>query len=212
MSRFARAERESLCDTFLEVGPDAPTLCAGWDTRDLAVHLVVRDGRPDLIVGPKLPVIGDLAKGQLRAIKQQPWEDLVGAVRSGPPLYVPTALGVVDEFVNLVEFFIHHEDVLRAEPGAERRRIPDGEQVALWGALGRLARLMFRRSPVGVELVSPYGRVVAKKASERGSVAIEGAPGELVLAAYGRRAEADITTRGSDESIDALWAAPLGLA
>ena len=43
----ARAERAALCDLFLEVGPDAPTLCGAWTTRDLAAHLVVRERRPD---------------------------------------------------------------------------------------------------------------------------------------------------------------------
>ena len=58
MTRFARAEREALCDTFLAVGPAAPTLCGSWTTADLAVHLVVRDGRPDLMIGPRLPIVG----------------------------------------------------------------------------------------------------------------------------------------------------------
>ncbi len=125
MTRFARAEREALCDTFLAVGPAAPTLCGSWTTADLAVHLVVRDGRPDLMIGPRLPIVGTVAKKQLRQLKAQPWPDLVEAVRSGPPLISPTALGPVDELVNLIECFVHHEDVLRAEPGVERRVIPE---------------------------------------------------------------------------------------
>jgi uncharacterized protein (TIGR03083 family) len=44
---LARAERAALCDLFDEVGPDAPTLCAGWTTRDLAAHLVIRERRAD---------------------------------------------------------------------------------------------------------------------------------------------------------------------
>ena len=42
----AAAERHDLCDTFLEVGPEAPTLCSPWRTRDLAAHLVLREHRP----------------------------------------------------------------------------------------------------------------------------------------------------------------------
>ena len=37
----ARLEREALCDTLLALGPDAPTLCDPWRTRDLAAHLVL---------------------------------------------------------------------------------------------------------------------------------------------------------------------------
>ena len=53
----ARAERNALCDLFLEVGPDAATLCAGWHARDLAAHLVVRERRPDIAPGLFLPAL-----------------------------------------------------------------------------------------------------------------------------------------------------------
>lgn len=212
MTRFAHEEREALCDTFLTVGPEAPTLCGGWKSADLAVHLVIRDGRPDLLIGELLPVVGGWAKSRQRAMRDQPWPELVEAVRSGPPIYSPTHIGAVDELVNLVEFYIHHEDVLRGEPGLEHRAIPEAEQRALWTALTRMAKLMFRRAATGAELVSPYGRVVAKAPTRLGSVTIEGTPGELVLAAYGRHRVADISTRGRDEAVEALWAGKLGLA
>ena len=72
MTAFAQTERDQLCDEFLVVGPDAPTLCEGWTTSHLATHLVVRDGRPDLIVGPMLPIVGGYAKNAVRAIRKQP--------------------------------------------------------------------------------------------------------------------------------------------
>jgi uncharacterized protein (TIGR03083 family) len=42
MATLAQEERNELCDLMLETGPDAPTLCEGWTTRDLAAHLVIR--------------------------------------------------------------------------------------------------------------------------------------------------------------------------
>ena len=51
-----RAERTALCDLFLAVGPDAPTLAGEWTTRDLAAHLVVRERRPDAAAGDRLPL------------------------------------------------------------------------------------------------------------------------------------------------------------
>ena len=36
---------------FDETGPDGPTLCEGWQTRDLAAHLVLRERRPDAAAG-----------------------------------------------------------------------------------------------------------------------------------------------------------------
>ena len=44
---FSDSERQLLADLFLEVGPEAPTLCAGWTTTDLAAHLWVREHRPE---------------------------------------------------------------------------------------------------------------------------------------------------------------------
>jgi hypothetical protein len=36
-------ERRELCDLLIQLGPDAPTLCEGWTTADLAAHLVLRE-------------------------------------------------------------------------------------------------------------------------------------------------------------------------
>ena len=57
--RLWRSERDALCDLLIEKGPDAPTLCGDWTTRDLAAHLHIRENRPDAAVGI---VIGPLAR------------------------------------------------------------------------------------------------------------------------------------------------------
>ncbi len=51
MSTFAKRERLLLADLLETAGPDAPTLCEGWRTRDLAAHVVVRERRPDAAGG-----------------------------------------------------------------------------------------------------------------------------------------------------------------
>jgi hypothetical protein len=43
---LARRERADLCDLALVLGEDAPTLCGGWDAKDLVTHLLVRERRP----------------------------------------------------------------------------------------------------------------------------------------------------------------------
>nr|BFE88977.1 hypothetical protein GCM10020093_115780 [Planobispora longispora] len=48
---YARAERAALSDLFARLGPDAPTLCEGWTTFDLAAHLVLRERRLDAAPG-----------------------------------------------------------------------------------------------------------------------------------------------------------------
>lgn len=41
----------SSCRPAVAKGPDAPTLCEGWFTRDLAAHLWIREHRLDAAVG-----------------------------------------------------------------------------------------------------------------------------------------------------------------
>src|SRR6478752_5044207 len=50
-SLFVQRERRELADALDRLGPAAPTLCEGWDTAHLAAHLVVREHRPDALVG-----------------------------------------------------------------------------------------------------------------------------------------------------------------
>ena len=46
----ARTERQELCDLFLEVGPDAPTLCTGWKARGDVQRTVAAQGAGPIIV------------------------------------------------------------------------------------------------------------------------------------------------------------------
>lgn len=207
----ARTERLALCGALTAAGPDAPTLCEGWATRDLAAHVVVRESRPDLVVGLFLPPLaGRLERGQAQ-VAAGDWEQLVATIRSGPPFWNPARFGVIDDLANLVEFAVHTEDVLRGDgaPGP-RRDVPARTERALWGALTRTARLMFRSSPVGVRLVAPgFGESLVRGGPD--PVTMTGAPLELLLAAYGRMPAAEVSLGGSEESVGSLRAARLGL-
>src|SRR5581483_11242136 len=103
----ARAERSALVDTLRAVGPDARTLCAGWTTRDLAAHLVVRERRLDATPGIAVGFLaGYTAKVQDKTARSTSWDDLVRLVAGGPPAYSPFKL--FDAVANLGEMFIHH--------------------------------------------------------------------------------------------------------
>jgi uncharacterized protein (TIGR03085 family) len=116
----AQRERAALVETLRAVGPDAPTLCEGWTTRDLAAHLVVRERRLDATLGIALPMLADYTgKVQAKTAQSHSWEELVDMVSSGPPLYSPFKL--LDPVVNVGEMFIHHEDVRRAADGWQPR-------------------------------------------------------------------------------------------
>ncbi len=126
---LAQEERITLCDLLVERGPDAPTLCEGWRTADLAAHLVVRERRPDTGPGLVWPPLAGYTDKVRRAVRDRtPWEKLVDTVRQGPPLL----LRPFDGPMNTVEYFIHVEDVRRAEDGWEPRPISPEMADALW--------------------------------------------------------------------------------
>jgi uncharacterized protein (TIGR03085 family) len=183
----ARDEREALCDLLAEVGPDAPTLCEGWLTRDLAAHLILRERRADAAPGILIPPLAGYTRRVQDGYAARPWTELVRLVRSGPPRYWPTAIGAVDELVNGTEFLVHHEDVRRGAPGWEPRPADPVRDAAAWTGVSRTGRLMLRRSPVGIVLRRPDG---AEVTAHRGpnTVTITGEPVELLLYVTGREA------------------------
>ena len=67
-------ERLGLCDLLLELGPDAPTLCEGWTTADLAAHLVLREH------------FRRWSDAQRAEEKAKGFPALVARLRAGPPL------------------------------------------------------------------------------------------------------------------------------
>lgn len=135
MSTHAKRERLLLADLLEAAGPGAPTLCEGWKTRDLAAHVVVRERRLDAAGGI---MIGAL-KGRLDRVQGEftakPYEELIQLIRTGPPKFSPYSLKQVDEGANAVEFFVHAEDVRRAQPDWSPREVDPVFSEALWRRL-----------------------------------------------------------------------------
>lgn len=205
MTRFASTERSALCDTFERFGPDAPTLCSPWLTRDLAAHLVVRERRPDVAAGIWVPGLAARAEQVQDEYAAWEWPRLVDLVRSGPPRWSPASLPWVDEAINTAEFWVHHEDVLRGGPDDSVRDLPDDLESALWGIVSRISRLKFATARVGVVLVAPrYGRRQVHAMTDLGTVVLLGPPGELLLYCFGRRDVAQVDISGDQEAIGAI--------
>ncbi|HEV2636867.1 MAG TPA: TIGR03085 family metal-binding protein [Actinocrinis sp.] len=226
MTSYAQTERRALADALLDAGPDAPTLCEGWTSADLAAHLVIRENRPDAAVGIVVPFAARwTARVQDGYRDRRPYPELVDRIRTGPPAWSPARAARVDAAMNLVEYFVHHEDLLRgpdlarpegAEPPPVRELDPELE-AQLWQRLRSSAKLMFRRSPVGVTLVrtshdksAPRATAVAKSANPQ-MVTVAGTAGELVLFAFGRRTAAQVELTGQDSAVAQLRGAKLGL-
>jgi uncharacterized protein (TIGR03085 family) len=207
----ATGERRALCDLFDELGPDAPTLCEGWQTVDLAAHLVVRERRPDAAPGVLLKPLASYTEKVQQRIAQWPWAELVERIRTGPPRLSPTRIEAVDRAVNTVEFFVHHEDVRRARSDWSARELDAALVDDLYEALKRAARLMTRKAPAGIVLEPSDGHpaIVANRGSP--SVKVRGPVGELTLFVYGRQAHALVELDGPPDAVASVRAASFGL-
>jgi uncharacterized protein (TIGR03085 family) len=209
MTTHAQRERLLLADLLESAGPDAPTLCEGWRTRDLAAHVVVRERRGDAAAGLLIPKLADRMNRVRGEYARKPYQELIRLIRTGPPRLSPFALKQVDEASNTVEFYVHTEDVRRAQPDWTPREIDPVFADALWSRLERAARMMGRRSPVGLVLRRPDGQTAV---AHRGSpvVTVTGEPSELILFAFGRQAAAKVETDGEEEAVAKVSSAPLG--
>jgi uncharacterized protein (TIGR03085 family) len=213
---YARDERTALCSLLDDLGPAAPTLCDGWSTRDLAAHLVIREHRPDAgggLVG-RGPLAGYTRRVQGKRAERTPFPRLVEILRQGPPRLSLFGLPRADELINTVEFFVHHEDVRRAQPDWQPRTLDPGLADELWRRL-RSARFFLRKVPVGLEFARedapvPAGgrystgrvRIIAKARTP--VVTVIGPPAELTMWAMGRTSAARVRFDGSPAAVQAL--------
>ena len=198
---FAQRQRAALVRLLEELGPFAPTKCDGWQTQDLAAHLYVRENKP-----AALPGIGSerfaahTARIQNHALHSLGFPALVDAIRT--PGWVMRPL---DKLVNTSEFFIHHEDVLRAN-GRSQTLTPE-EQQELWAVvrvLARKAHVKFGGRAIVTRLDSGKDCVMGQ--GDR-PIHVEGMPSEFLLHLSGR--DADVKLTGEPAAVE-KWHAAIG--
>ncbi|WP_298460035.1 TIGR03085 family metal-binding protein [uncultured Cellulomonas sp.] len=209
-------ERAALAHALREAGPDAPTLCEGWAARHLAAHVVLRETAPLAAAGVAVRPLGRYTERRIAeraALADEPggWDELVGQVEQGPGRLSP--MSWMGDAANLLEFFIHTEDVRRgAGPVPAQTLAPEHTQ-AIWDRLARQARLLYRRAGVGVVLVVPGGprRGVRRPPSGAGTVVLRGEVGELALHAFGRESAARVDVLGHPDDVERLQESPTGI-
>ena len=199
---LARRERHDLCDLALSLGPDAPTLCGEWTTRDLLAHLFVREHRPVSAAGILVPPLAKLTDAAMARAARRDYPELVSAVSS--PGLTPFALKPVEVLANTLEYVVHHEDVRRAQPGWEPRVLDPDDLDAAWRAIRTAGRGLVR--PAGVA-TSIRRTDTDDRATLRGgepSVTVSGPVVELVMFLYGRSQVRDLTFDGPDDLVAQL--------
>ena len=209
-TNWAQQERHELSDLLEELGPNHPTVCEGWSTADLAAHLVIRERRPDAALGILFSAFSGHTNSVMASVKELPWSKLIDRVRQGPPRWNPASIPVIDETANMLEFFVHHEDVRRTVEGWQPRVLDANFEALMWSRLQKVAPLMWRKAKVRVTLHNGSSQIIAKKTPQKPRVVVSGAVGELVMKSYGRNV-CVIELIGEPESIETLNSTKLGL-
>jgi uncharacterized protein (TIGR03085 family) len=210
---LAHRERLALADLLTEVGPDAPTLCGDWTTRDLAAHLVSRERRPDALPGIAISALASRTDSVRRSYAQRPYADVVDLFRRGPGHLSFFSLPGLDRMLNATEYAVHHEDVRRAQPEWQPRGLSLRWQDSLWKAVTSRASLSFHGLDSRVVL-RRSDRPEAKP-SVHGSgdteVTLTGEPMELLLFSFGRRDHARVDVTGDPDAVASLAATSLAV-
>jgi uncharacterized protein (TIGR03085 family) len=207
VTSWAAHERTALVDALTELGPDAPTLCEGWLTKDMAAHVYVRERRPDAALGvlPLGPLSAYTERVMASVLDAQGYDGVLRKLREVAPI---VRLLHVDEAINTTEFFVHTEDVRRPNKLPDRE-MPEEFERTIGRRLAQQGRLSFRRVKARVRLVPTVG-----EPAEFGKgplVEVHGRPSELLLLAFNRKSDAGVEYTGDAAAIEALHHARLGL-
>ncbi len=209
MTDIAAIERAELTELMHQVGPLADTLCESWNVRDLAAHLYVRENEPWNVVGAFVKPLAGVTERAMRRVQQEhDFDALVDLIAAGPKGVTPFRLKAVDRAANGFEYFVHHEDVRRAQPNPAPRLIaPDVDQ-QLWEQLLPMAKAKFRRPKVGIVFVrtrdgQPTGEEHAVSLGPS-PVKIIGDPAELTMWLAGRTDHANVQFDGPQQSQDLI--------
>jgi uncharacterized protein (TIGR03085 family) len=210
-SFFDAVERARLADLLEELGPEAPTLLAPWTTRDIAAHLVLRERDP--IAAPGLVLPGAwcrFAERRQSALALGDFAGLLATLRSGPPPGF-FRVGWVRRLPSLNEFFVHHEDVRRANGRGPRTNDQAMDQ-ALWRNVTRTPWFLARRlHGAGLEL--QWAGTAKTVRARRGAptARIAGPPGELLLYLFGRQGAAHVELSGPAPAVQAVQQTHFGM-
>ena len=125
--------------------------------------------------------------------------------------WAPARLPQLDKALNTLEFFVHHEDIRRAQPGWAPRELTVGEQKQLWKAIGYAGRGLVR--PSGVPVAIRWEETGVETTLRRGErpVMVTGDPGEITLFLFGRDQVSGLAFDGPAPHVTKLRHAGLGI-
>lgn len=200
---LARRERQALCDLAQTLDAAAPTLCGDWDLSALLAHLIVRERRPLSAAGIMVPRLAGVTERAMAREAAKGVPAMVATLRQRP--WTPYSLPVVERFAQTLEYFVHHEDIRRAQPGWAPRSLPTPDIDELWDLVSRSGAFLGRGLPVPVRLARA-DRTGTSAAFKKGDdpVVVTGPVGELVMWVFGRGEVRDLTFDGPPDAVTRL--------
>lgn len=205
---LARTERDELCATALEVGPEAPTLCEGWTVRDLLAHLHVREKKLLAAAGIMVPALSGVTQRAMTRAADRDFSALVAKVRT--PGLTPFAIPAVDVAANTAEYLVHHEDIRRAQPEWHPRELTRAQLDAAWKALTSAGRMLARSAGVPITVTRSDTGQSAVLVKGDDPVTISGPVVELTMLLFGRGEYRDVEITGPDDEVATVRATDFG--
>lgn len=225
-------QRKVLCELLkglTDAQWEAETVCTGWDAKQLAAHLIVRERSLVAALGIVIPAFSGFHERGVAKVAAYPRQWLIDRLYAGPPWWTRVAQ------VHIAEDWIHTQDILR---GGAATADPDNEldidagdhhpelAHALARACDRFAPLTLRKinGPFRVHLTDadtytrtwlvrpgPKFALRADWANVAPDVTITGPIGELLLAFSGREHVANVAFTGNPQLISIIRAGLTGI-
>lgn len=190
----------------------AMTLCDGWTAEDLAAHLLVRE-RGGLLArtGIILPFLHQKHDAAIVKMKQIGHAEMLKRLAK-PPAWIPMV------GFNVIEFFVHNEDLLRGDL-KRTRKLDESLEAALSGFVPLLSRLAWRRVEGAFNLVmhdafrdEVHEQTIGRpRGNDIPELRLTGRPGEFILLFMGRARSAQLQIEGDVAARRIYDAADIGV-
>ena len=199
---FVAASRAALVAALYAAGPNEPTLVGEWQTQHLAAAVYLREN-PHHVSSRGFGTGSSALDGAIdqlgeESASRKAFYNLVRSIAEGPEEPPAAARGSLlkrlrrtvtqrrqDPESLLLHFFVHTEDIRRAQARWAPRKLTDEYADALFEQLREQARKYYATAKTGYVLIRTNGeRIVAKRGTAQ--TFVTGPAGELVLHALGR--------------------------
>lgn len=199
------AARDRLVAAARQTGPEADTLCEGWQVHDLVAHLLTLQRDPLSWPGMGLGFLSSLTERRMEAALRNGYSAALGRLAHRPP-GIPIFLE--DPWRgyghHLGEYAVHTEDIVRAN-GLPPTELDPATDDALWRRLLPAAATLLARRGFGLRLRRADGPESTQVLPGEVCVVATGTALELLMLCYRGPHAADVRLTGPKKAAEALW-------